>query len=43
MFPAMARWVATAIPVSVGQMVLIWFERTALTILLTTPIAHLIT
>ncbi|MEJ5929176.1 YjiH family protein [Corynebacterium sp. H128] len=33
---------ATEIPVKVWQMVVIWFERVALTILLTAPIAHLL-
>ncbi|GAA1353149.1 YjiH family protein [Falsarthrobacter nasiphocae] len=35
--------VATEIPVSIGQLVVIWFERVALTILITTPIAYLVT
>lgn len=33
---------ATRIPVSVPHMVLIWFERVVLTIVIATPIAHLI-
>lgn len=33
---------ATKIPVSIGHMIIIWFERVALTILIATPIAHLI-
>lgn len=33
---------ATEIPVKVWHMVVIWFERVVLTILLTTPIAHLL-
>ncbi|MGO3336737.1 MAG: YjiH family protein [Corynebacterium casei] len=33
---------ATRIPVSIPQMLLIWFERVALTIVIATPIAHLI-
>lgn len=35
--------VATEIPVSVPQLVIIWFERVALTLLITTPIAYLVT
>lgn len=33
---------ATSIPVSVGRLVALWFERVALTILITAPIAHLL-
>ncbi|MCS6711766.1 YjiH family protein [Brachybacterium sp. EF45031] len=33
---------ATSIPVSVGRLVVLWFERVALTILITAPIAHLL-
>ena len=33
---------ATSIPVSVGRLVLLWFERVVLTILLTAPLAHLL-
>lgn len=33
---------ATSIPVSVGKLVVLWFERVALTILITAPIAHLL-
>ena len=33
---------ATRIPVSIPTMVIIWFERVALTILIATPVAHLI-
>lgn len=33
---------ATSIPVNVWRLVLIWFERVALTILITAPLAHLL-
>lgn len=33
---------ATSIPVSVGRLVLLWFERVVLTILITAPLAHLL-
>ncbi|MCS5478939.1 YjiH family protein [Corynebacterium sp. YIM 101645] len=33
---------ATRIPLKVSHMVILWFERVALTILITTPIAHLL-
>ncbi|WP_193103775.1 YjiH family protein [Brachybacterium sp. FME24] len=33
---------ATSIPVSVGRLVVLWFERVALTILITAPLAHLL-
>lgn len=33
---------ATRIPLSIPQMIIIWFERVALTIIIVTPIAHLI-
>lgn len=34
--------VATEIPVSVPQMILVWFERVVLTLVLTIPLAHLL-
>ena len=33
---------ATSIPVSVGRVVMLWFERVVLTILITAPLAHLL-
>ena len=33
---------ATRVPISIPQMVVLWFERVALTIVIATPIAHLI-
>ena len=33
---------ATRIPVSLGQLLVIWFERVVLSILLVTPIAYLL-
>lgn len=33
---------ATKIPIKVSHMIIIWFERVCLTIIITTPIAHLI-
>lgn len=34
--------IATGIPVKIWQLVVIWFERVVLTILIATPIAHLL-
>lgn len=34
--------VATEIPISVGRMVIIWFERVVLTLVITIPLAHLL-
>ncbi|GAA1490729.1 YjiH family protein [Brachybacterium sacelli] len=33
---------ATSIPVSVGRLVVLWFERVVLTLLITAPLAHLL-
>ncbi len=33
---------ATEIPISVGALVIIWFERVVLTILISAPLAHLL-
>lgn len=33
---------ATSIPISVGRLVVLWFERVILTILITAPLAHLL-
>jgi nucleoside recognition membrane protein YjiH len=42
-FSAMVSCImATRISLKVSHMVILWFERVALTILITTPIAHLL-